>query len=166
MPCPYNVKAGAVVNSLTQQRIHGLKQRLRLQNHAFATAERAVVHGTMPIMGESAQIVHAHIRQASFARAPHDPGIERAGKEIGKNGYDIEPHGRHSVSKLKRQGAGHERFKSRKPSGRATSMRFASTSIRVQNSAARGTSTSPSLVRNESSGTPPGNSTLPTTPSA
>ena len=52
-----------------EQRFDGLEQRLRFQHHAFAAAERAVVHGAMAIVREGAQVVHAHVHQsASRAR--------------------------------------------------------------------------------------------------
>ena len=40
------------------QRLHARKQRLRLEHHAFTTAERPVIHGAMLVGGEVAQIVH------------------------------------------------------------------------------------------------------------
>src|ERR1700693_2078444 len=108
MPCPYNFNIGvvfsvfsapSVVNVLGQQRFDGLEQRFRVQYHAFTAAKRAVVHGAMAIMSEYSQVVHAHVRQASLARAPHDAVIERAGKKIRENSDDIKLHARHSVSK-------------------------------------------------------------------
>ena len=52
-----------------RQRFHGLEQRLGLQHHAFAAAERAIVHGAMAVMREVAQIVHARLRSGAASRA-------------------------------------------------------------------------------------------------
>ena len=82
-----------VVESAARERFDSLEQRLRFQHHAFAAAERAVVHGAMAVVRERAQVVHAHVHQASFARAPHDSVIERTGKKIRENGYDVKLHG-------------------------------------------------------------------------
>jgi hypothetical protein len=106
MPCPYNLSTCAlfsvlsvssVVNSFTQQRFDGLKQRLRFQDHAFAAAKRAVVNGAMAVVRVCAQVVHAYVHQMRFARPPHDPVIERTTKKVRKNSYNVELHGWHSV---------------------------------------------------------------------
>ena len=106
MPCPYNFEISgvfsvlsvfSVLNSLSQQRFDGIEKRLRFQDHPFAAAERAVVHGAMAVVRIFTQVVHAHVHQMRFARPPHDSVIERTAKKIRKNSYDVELHGWHSV---------------------------------------------------------------------
>ena len=106
MPCPYNVRICApfsvpfvfsVVNSLSQQRFDGIEKRLWFQDHAFAAAERAVVHGAMAVVRVFTQVVHAHVHQMRFACPPHDSVIKRTAKKIRENSYDVELHGWHSV---------------------------------------------------------------------
>src|SRR5882672_2983432 len=106
MPCPYNFEISgvfsvlsvfSVLNSLSQQRFGGIEKRLRFQDHPFAAAKRAVVHGAMAVVRVFTQVVHAHVHQMRFARPPHDSVIERTAKKIRKNSYDVELHGWHSV---------------------------------------------------------------------
>ncbi len=66
MPCPDDF---AEVNPIAQYRFHGFEQRLRLQHHAFAPAEGAIIDGAMPVMRERSQVVHTHIRNAGLACA-------------------------------------------------------------------------------------------------
>jgi len=106
VPFPYNVRICAVFsapsvfpvgNSLSQQRFDGIEKRLRFQDHPFAAAKRAVVHGAMAVVRVFTQVVHAHVHQMRFARPPHDSVIERTAKKIRENSYDVELHGWHSV---------------------------------------------------------------------
>src|ERR1019366_754084 len=99
MSCPYFEIVCSALNIPAQERFHGFEQRLWLQHHALAAAEGAVVHGPMAVMGEGAQVVDADVHQFGFARTAHDSVVERADKEIGKDGYDVELHGWHSVPK-------------------------------------------------------------------
>src|SRR5882762_1068235 len=103
VPCPYNVRicaAFSAVNSPSEQRFDSFEQRLWFQHHAFAAAERAVVHGAMAVVRVFTQVVHAHVHQMRFARPPHDSIIERTAKKIRKNSYDFELHSWHSVPQL------------------------------------------------------------------
>ena len=55
----------------------------------FSAAERAIVHGAMPIAGKRPQIVNLNLHQPSFARPPNNPVIERPAKKIRKEGDDV-----------------------------------------------------------------------------
>ena len=48
------------------QRLQALKDRFRLQDHAFAAAEGAVIHGAVPVVGGIAQVVQAMVKEAGF----------------------------------------------------------------------------------------------------
>src|SRR6202030_946491 len=79
--------------------LHSLKQRLRLQHHPFAAAERPVIHGTMPVLREHAQILHVHFNNSRLSRAPQNPVIQRPHKKIRKNGDQIKTHRRESITR-------------------------------------------------------------------
>src|SRR5208282_6627327 len=93
-----------------QNALDGIEQRLRLQNHALAAAERAIVHGAMAVVGGLAQVVHAHLDETRLAGPADDSMLERAGEEAGENRDDVETE-RHSQgflegeSTLKHRGA-------------------------------------------------------------
>jgi hypothetical protein len=53
----------------------------------------------MAIVSERTQVMDVNVYQFGFARAPHNPVIERPRKKIWENGNDIDLHGTHSVSK-------------------------------------------------------------------
>ncbi len=76
------------------QRLHALEQRLRLEHHAFAPAERTIVHRAMLVGGEVPQIVHRDFNEPGFARAAHDAVIQRPAKKVRKNRDDFELHRR------------------------------------------------------------------------
>src|ERR1700719_4290927 len=83
--------------------LHSLKQRLRLQHHPFAAAERPVIHGTMPVLREHAQILHVHFNNPRLSRAPQNPVIQRPRKKIRKNRYQIKSHLCHSREVISRE---------------------------------------------------------------
>src|ERR1017187_6002916 len=77
---------------LNPQRFHCLGQRPGLQHHAFASAERTIVDGAMPVMRKVAQVVHAHHHQPLDLRAPHNAVLKNSRKESWKDGDDFKPH--------------------------------------------------------------------------
>src|SRR5712692_61770 len=60
-------------HSMTKQRLDRLEQRLRLQYHALASAERPVVHGAVAILGEGAQVLNVHFNEPGLPRPPYNP---------------------------------------------------------------------------------------------
>ena len=56
---------------------HRQEQRLGLQHHAFAAAERAVVHGLVAVGSPIAQIVDANVERAGVARPLDHAMLER-----------------------------------------------------------------------------------------
>ena len=77
---------------LNAQRAQRLCQRFRLQYHTFAAAKGTVVHGAVPVVRKCAQIVNADRNQPLGQRPPHDSVLEDAGKELRKDGNDLETH--------------------------------------------------------------------------
>src|SRR5215475_11770826 len=74
-------------------RLHRLKNRLRLENHSFTAAERPVIHRSMAIRSEISQIVQPDLNQSTFFAAANDTEIKRASEEVRKDRYDIKPEG-------------------------------------------------------------------------
>ena len=73
-----------VAYAISKQRLHGLKKGFRLQHHAFAAAERPVIHGAVAILREHSQILDIHFDQSGFPRAAKDAGeVTRAAKDGG-----------------------------------------------------------------------------------
>ena len=64
------------------------------QHHALAAAEGPVVDGAVPVVGKRAQIVHRYTHQSLGLGAAEDAVLEEAGEESGKDGDDVEAHGR------------------------------------------------------------------------
>src|SRR5262249_54161034 len=73
-------------------RFHTFKDRFRLQDHAFAAAEWAVIHGTVPIFGKGPQIVNSDLNQARLTRPASNSVIERATKKVRKNRDNLNLH--------------------------------------------------------------------------
>jgi hypothetical protein len=46
----------------------------------------------MAILGKRTQVVDDDLNQAGFARPPHDAIVERAAKEVGEDGEDVNSH--------------------------------------------------------------------------
>ena len=74
------------------KRLHGFKQWRGLQHHAFAAAERPVIHGAVTVLGKLAQVLHADLYQAAFSRPAHDAVVQRPRKKLGENRNQIESH--------------------------------------------------------------------------
>ena len=88
----YSARRGGIADAVPKERLHSLKKRLRFQHHAFAAAERPVVHGAVAIFGKVAQVLHVNFDDSRFARAADNPVIERTVEELGENRNQIEAH--------------------------------------------------------------------------
>src|SRR5262249_27642616 len=66
----------------------------RLQDHALAAAERAVVHGAVLIVRKVPQVVDLNLRQAGFLHPADNAIIQRSAKEIGKDRENSDLHRR------------------------------------------------------------------------
>ena len=67
------------------QRLQTFKERFRLEHHALAAAERAVIHGAVLVVRELPQVVDFDRRQAHFAGPAGDAVIQRSVKEAGED---------------------------------------------------------------------------------
>jgi hypothetical protein len=76
----------------TAERLQTFKDRFRLQDHAFAAAKRAVIHGAVFVFRKVPQIVNAYFRQASLACPADDAVIQLSAKEVRKDREDIDLH--------------------------------------------------------------------------
>ncbi len=74
------------------QVLNTLKDRFRLQHHAFAAAEWAVIHGPVPVMRKSPQVVDFDRRQARFPRPADNAVIQRSAKKIRKDRQNVDLH--------------------------------------------------------------------------
>src|SRR5581483_2912530 len=65
---------------------------LGLQDHAFTSAKRTVIHRFVPVRGKVPQIMDRNFNQSGFTRPAHDAEIQRATEKVRKNRYDLELH--------------------------------------------------------------------------
>ena len=91
--------------ALVPDGFHGLENRLGLEHHALAAAERTVVHGPVAVGSPVAQVVDADLDDAGVLGALHHAMRERPLEELGKDRQHMEDHGP---------------FRSFKPSGKST----------------------------------------------
>jgi len=68
-------------------------KRFRFQDHAFAAAERAIVHSAVAVVSELAQIEDANRDKGIGLGAAHDAVLEKARKESREDGENVEAHG-------------------------------------------------------------------------
>src|ERR1700730_2901554 len=66
-------------------RLQTFKERLRLEHHALAAAERAVIHGAVLVVRELPQIVDFDFRQAHLAGPAGNSVIQWPTEKAGKN---------------------------------------------------------------------------------
>src|SRR6476660_4008685 len=83
-----------ISSGVAEERFDGLKERLRLEDHAFAAAERPIVHGAMAVSRELAQVLDVNLHDAGFSRAANDSVIQRASEELRKDGDEVKAHRR------------------------------------------------------------------------
>ena len=72
-----------------RQRFDRLKDRLGLQDHPVAAAERPVVHHLVPVVRPAAQVVRRYLDQPGRARPPHDAEVEHPPEELREDGDDV-----------------------------------------------------------------------------
>src|ERR1700722_16004645 len=73
-------------------RFDTFKDRFRLEHHALAAAEWAVIHGLVAIMRKGPQIVDFDSYQAGFFSPADDSVIQRSAKEIRKDRDNVDLH--------------------------------------------------------------------------
>src|SRR5689334_244899 len=81
-----------VADGAAKQRFDRDEKRLRLQNHSFTAAERAIVHSAMTIFRKFAQILHVNLHNPGFRSTTNYAVAQRADEEVGENGDEIKPH--------------------------------------------------------------------------
>ena len=132
-PCAESRIAFRPAAALGPDGFHRHEDRLRLQHHAFAAAERPVVHRLVPVRRPIAQVVDPDLENAGVL-GPLDHAMgERPIEELGKNRQHVEDHGR---------------FSSFSPSGSSTTIRLAAGSISTQIARTKGISQPPSTCNN------------------
>src|SRR5262249_30754462 len=102
--------------------LHSFKDRSSLQQHAFATAERPVIHSLMPIVGPRAQIMHPDFDHPALARPADHAVLERSPEKLRKNRDDVEDH--NALLQIEPPYS-----RSNNPGGNSTRMILAATSI-------------------------------------
>ncbi len=70
--------------------LHGFKDRLAFEEHAFPAPERAVVDGAVAVVGPIAEVVDFDIEETVAAGAGDDAVVDRAGEEAGEDREDVE----------------------------------------------------------------------------
>ena len=72
--------------------VDALEDGLRLEDHALATAEGAVVDGAMTVVGPVAEVVSVNRGEVGAEGALEDAVAERALEEAGKEGDEVKAH--------------------------------------------------------------------------
>src|SRR5579883_1196378 len=73
-------------------RFHGFKDRLRLQQHSFAAAERPVIDRAMTVMSPVSQIVDTNFDQPRLAGALEHAVLEWPAEKFRKDRKDVKLH--------------------------------------------------------------------------
>src|SRR5439155_4512428 len=128
----------------------GREQGFCQQDHPGAPAVGAIVDAPVPVGGELAQIDEPDNNPPRLPRAPQYPALEHAREQLREDRDDIKSH----------------LFRSIKPSGRSTTIRFCAIAISLQISARAGTMYSSPLRSTRSWWFPARRTTSRTTPSA
>ena len=74
------------------ERLQTFKDRFRLQDHALAAAERAVIHGAVLVFRKRPQIVNVDFHQARFPCPADNSVIQRPAKKVGKDRENVDLH--------------------------------------------------------------------------
>src|SRR6516162_1238248 len=82
-----------IADRVTEERFDRLKQRLGLQYHAFATSERPVIYGSVPVSCKFAQVLHVNLRDPCLQCAAHDAVMQRPGEKLRENADQVKSHG-------------------------------------------------------------------------
>jgi hypothetical protein len=77
---------------ICSNRVNGLEQRLRLQNHPRAAAIRHIVYRAMPIFSELPQVPRPDGKHVALNRSRENPFSQRGLYHPRKNRDDVEPH--------------------------------------------------------------------------
>jgi hypothetical protein len=77
---------------MAQKGFDSLEEWFGLEDHAFTTAERPVVHSAMAAFGKDAEVLNIHLDETSLAGAAKDAVVERASEKFGKNRDEIKAH--------------------------------------------------------------------------
>ncbi len=75
----------ALSTVLDVQSFNTFKDRFRLQHHAFAASEGAVIHGAVPVVRKSPQIVDFDRCQTRFPGPANNAIIQRPAKKVRKD---------------------------------------------------------------------------------
>jgi hypothetical protein len=73
-----------------RQLFNGFKDRLGLENHPVAAAERAVINLPVLIPGPTPQVMGRRFNQPGRARPSHDAVIKRLPKKVREDRDDVE----------------------------------------------------------------------------
>ncbi len=109
------------------QRGDGFENRVGLENHSGPAPEGPVVHGSVAVLGEVAQVMQPDAGLAAGDGALEHAVLQHAVEEVRKDGDNVKRHA----------------FKSNKSSGGSMKIVLACVSIFVQMAWARGIRTSP-----------------------
>src|SRR5262249_28728904 len=93
--------------------LDSFEDRFGLKNHSFTAAKWAVINRAVAIGREVPQIMDSNFNEPLLTTSPNDAKIEWTFKELGENRDDVKNH----------------LFKSRRSSGKSTSIRRRSRSI-------------------------------------
>ncbi len=72
--------------------VEGVEDGLGLEDHAFSTAEGAIVDGAVTVVGEGTEVVGGDVDLSGSDGAAEDSVLERGGEEVGKDGEDVNVH--------------------------------------------------------------------------
>ncbi len=75
------------------QGVEGVEDGAGLEDHAFATAEGAVVDGAVAVVGEGSEVVQVDAGGTGGEGSGEDAVAQEAFEEAGKDGEDVEAHG-------------------------------------------------------------------------
>ncbi len=81
-----------IAYGLAEQGFDCVKERFGFENHTFAPAERAVVHGPVTVFCKFAQVLHMDLYNSRLLRSTQNAVVERPGEKFRKNCNEIEAH--------------------------------------------------------------------------
>jgi hypothetical protein len=77
---------------VAQKGFNCLEKWFGLEDHAFTTTERAVVHCAMAVLCEDAKILNVDLDKTSLSSTANDAVVKRASEKFGENGDEIKAH--------------------------------------------------------------------------
>src|SRR5579871_5968229 len=81
-----------IAYGLAEQGFDCVKKRFGFENHTFAPAERAVVHGPVTVFCKFAQVLHMDLYNSRLLRSTQNAVVEGPGEKFRKNCNEIEAH--------------------------------------------------------------------------